>query len=75
MKDLIALVLCLGAVLIGTGAIAKRAEPREINPQPYGGAIYVWVDPLDGCHYLITPAGGITPRLNASDRQYCGGRP
>lgn len=28
-------------------------------------------DPKTGCHYLITPAGGITPRLGADGKQLC----
>lgn len=38
-------------------------------PQP------VYVDPATGCHYLTTPAGGITPRLAPAGWHICSGEP
>lgn len=34
----------------------------------------VHVDNLTGCEYLSVPSGGITPRVDASGKQICGGR-
>ena len=63
------------AVLISiviVAAISMHRPPRD-NSDPVGGRsnMSVLTDALTGCQYLATQRGGITPRMDADNKQVC----
>lgn len=68
----------LGGMAIGIAlfAIWVSLDRRARTCSPPQGAsndldVSVSRDPATGCQYLVTPAGGITPRLGVDGRQVC----
>jgi len=79
MKLIIVAILTVGAV-----GIAYMFSPRMVPAhadQPHnaimrlsaGGSFTVWIiqDPDNGCQYLASYTGGVTPRMAPSGTQIC----
>jgi len=51
---IISLIISLSAL----GLFVVRAFAQEENHDPHP-----WTDPITSCQYLVTPEGGISPRM------------
>jgi hypothetical protein len=51
-------VISLIISLSDLGLFAVRAFAQEENHDPHP-----WTDPITSCQYLVTPEGGIAPRM------------
>ena len=40
------------------------------QPIPKDDTLYLWIDDLTGCHYLVSSTG-LVPRFTATGRQIC----
>lgn len=62
----------LSAAFAATAAVGVMAAQAEASTQP-GASMTInhWVDPGTGCHYLLTGAGVLTPRLHSDGIQVC----
>jgi predicted small lipoprotein YifL len=61
-------------MLAGCGAEAEGPLHTPMPKQPrqeMDRIMYLYVDPLNGCQYLHSMQGGITPRLNPDGTQVC----
>ena len=60
------------SIVIVVGLWAHHQPPRD-NSDPVGGRsnMSVLTDALTGCQYLATQRGGITPRMDADNKQGC----
>ena len=66
-------VLATVVVVIGVVVLLNMHQPRRDNSDPIGGRsnMQVLTDALTGCQYLATQRGGITPRMDADNKQVC----
>ena len=65
------LVTAVGVIVL-LAYISMHHLPRD-NSDPIGGRsnMQVLTDALTGCQYLATLRGGITPRMDADNKQVC----
>lgn len=63
-------VLVLIVIVI---VFVMQTDPPRDNSDPLGGRsnMNVLTDALTGCQYLETRKGGITPRMDANNKQVC----
>lgn len=64
------LQLTAGLVAAGVGSALLSTSLASTQP---GASMTInhWVDPGTGCHYLLTGAGTLTPRLHSDGIQVC----
>lgn len=64
--------LQLTAGLVAGSALSALLSTSLASTQP-GASMTInhWVDPGTGCHYLLTGAGVLTPRLHSDGTQVC----
>jgi len=52
--------------------ISDNMKPRnDTDPADGRSGLALFVDNRTGCHYLSSPAGGLTPRLDSEGNQIC----
>lgn len=65
--QLAGLVMVTG--LLSAGFAASQPGAESITPTAVD--VFYWVDPGTGCHYLLTNAGILYPRLHSDGIQVC----
>ena len=72
-KDWAPSALAAAVVVIAVLAYISMHHPPRDNSDPIGGRsnMQVLTDALTGCQYLATQRGGITPRMDADNKQVC----
>ncbi len=65
--------LAAAVVVIVVVSFLSMHQPPRDNSDPIGGRsnMSVLTDALTGCQYLATQRGGITPRMDADNKQVC----
>ena len=64
----------LAGLVMVTGLLSAAqaaSQPGAESISPAAVDVLYWVDPGTGCHYLLTGAGVLTPRLHSDGIQVC----
>ena len=63
----------LAGLVMVTGLLSAQAasQPGAESISTAAVDVFYWVDPGTGCHYLLTGAGTLTPRLHSDGIQVC----
>jgi hypothetical protein len=66
-------VMSVIVLIVVVTVLGMRVESPRDNSDPLGGRsnMNVLTDALTGCQYLETRKGGITPRMDANNKQVC----
>lgn len=60
----------LAGLVMVTGLLSAQAASQP-GAESVAVDVFYWVDPGTGCHYLLTGAGVLTPRLHSDGIQVC----
>lgn len=64
----------LAGLVMVTGLLSAAFAASQPGAESISTAavdVFYWVDPGTGCHYLLTGAGTLTPRLHSDGIQVC----
>lgn len=66
-------VFIAGCLILLSMALVAKPSDKDSTDNPNGGrsGLRLSVDHQTGCHYLVAPGGGITPRLSRDGKHMC----